>query len=537
MTRWSSLIALCFVQAFVVYDFQVGELLIKPLVLDFGAGHMQILNFETNYLLMFACFSIVASYFGLAFGWKKVLRVGILLFLVSQSLIYFATKIEMILVARLLSGLGAACAVPSVLSLAMAFYKKLGERALIFGIFGSVFAYFRFEAPLFADYLLNEYGIKGTYLFIIFLGVTSYVLSFMIQKTEQNKISFVMDTKGMVLIVLFIFTFLFGLSRASIWGVILASSSAPIRVFWFMSPAFFIVSMSKFFFIYFLKHEVVFEKEHGFALMPTSLFKNSMVLISLIQVGIVFAFLASPMSLLLEYLKQAMELSTRIISGVVLVYVIAAILFFMAMPLFILRMFKARSIFTFATIMGTIGSFFVFYSIGVDSFNARVLYIGLILFAFHNASILVLACLLIVSNLGQRDAEQSAGTIIAYKHILGTFASATTALILSLIIGITFRVSLQDTKMSAQAQAHFKEFTFVKALTSLNEFLSDGKVEQEAEELGFSEKDTNAYVEANQEFRAYSVAKAVIFMGLLFLLNLLFAKKIPQEVLLSRKKQ
>ncbi len=538
MKKWFSLIALCFGQMFVIYDLQVVEMIAKPLILKLGAGHIQVLNFEMNYVLMFACFSIIASYLGLFWGWKNILRAGIFLFLISQSVMYFSSSMGAILFARLLSGLGAACVVPSLISLAMAIYKELNERAIVFAVFGSIFVYFKFEALFVVDYLLNQYGNQATYLVLIFFGITSYVLSFMIPNTEMKKPEkFILNFKAMAQITIFIFMFLFGFSRAPIWGVLLASNSAPMRVLWFLSPALALIWVSKFFFIYFVKHEIAFEKQNGFSIMPTGLLKNSTVVISLVQIGMVFGFLASPMLLLLEYLKDAMELSAKAISGVFSIYSCAAILFFLAMPIFMLKQFTAKSLFMMATIGGTIGSFFVFYSIGVDDFNATSLYMGLVLFAFHNAVLLVLSCLLIMSNIGQRDAEQASGTMLAYKHVLSTFIMGTSLLVLSLFIGVTFRIHTQDADLSDTAKDHFREFTVTKALTTAEEFLSDSEARHEAEELNLLEEDAEAFVEYNKYFRAYSIAKSIIVIGLLFLLNLLFAKKIPQEILLGRKKQ
>ncbi|WP_167569036.1 MFS transporter [Brevibacillus migulae] len=156
----------------------------------------------TGYTLAYAVTLIIGGRLGDRFGRKKMLQIGVAGFTLASLLCGLSTSVEMLTIARILQGLGAALFSPQVLSLIQATYPP-EKRGMIFGLYGASQGLAASTGQIIGGWLLqiNLWGLdwKWVFFFCVPIGILILLMTpFIPESKSPGSIS--LDWLGAVLI-------------------------------------------------------------------------------------------------------------------------------------------------------------------------------------------------------------------------------------------------------------------------------------------------------------------------------------------------
>src|SRR5512135_82564 len=112
---------------------------------------------DTVYALVFAALLITLGRAGDLFGRRRLFLIGVSVFVVASLLAAQAPNGGLLILGRVVQGLGAAMILPSTLSTVNATFTGR-DRAIAFGIWGSVIGGMAAIGPLLGGWLTSSYG-------------------------------------------------------------------------------------------------------------------------------------------------------------------------------------------------------------------------------------------------------------------------------------------------------------------------------------------------------------------------------------------
>ncbi len=136
-SRWLGLVALTIGVAMIIVDATIVNVAIPSIIRDLGISLTQAEWANSIYSLVFASLLISVGRLGDVVGRRLVFFAGLLVFVAASLVTARAPTGTVLLVGRLLQGVGGALILPSTLSIVNATFRGR-ERAIAFGIWGSV---------------------------------------------------------------------------------------------------------------------------------------------------------------------------------------------------------------------------------------------------------------------------------------------------------------------------------------------------------------------------------------------------------------
>jgi EmrB/QacA subfamily drug resistance transporter len=138
--RWIALVVLCLGQLMMVLDATIVNVALPAIQrnLRFSQGNLTwVMN---GYLITFGGFLLLAGRMGDLIGRKKVFLAGLVMFTAASVLCGLAGSQTLLVLGRLLQGVGAAVASSVILAIIVTEFPGAGERARAMGMFGFVSA-------------------------------------------------------------------------------------------------------------------------------------------------------------------------------------------------------------------------------------------------------------------------------------------------------------------------------------------------------------------------------------------------------------
>ena len=234
------------------------------------------------YSLCAGAFMVAGGMLGIIIGWKKNFRIGVILAIVGELMLAISTNVVMFTWGgRLLVGLGASFMIPSVLGLIPGIYSGK-ERVFAFGAIGAATGIAAAAGPIVAGFLLDAFGFRvafgalAVYFLLILIG------SYAIPDVERSAQRLKMDVRGTIVAALGLFLFLIGISKISVWGLIMPLQ-APFTVFG-ISPSLPLAALGIIVLALLVVMEKSIEQKNGCALLPSSFLKSAQVVPDCLQV-------------------------------------------------------------------------------------------------------------------------------------------------------------------------------------------------------------------------------------------------------------
>lgn len=171
------------------------------------------------YALFFAMTMVAGGRMGDMFGHRKMMLIGLSIFLFSSVMCFFSPSLDFLIGARALQGIGAGCVWPCTLAFGATRVSRPEHRAMIMGLIlagvtsGNVFG------PLISGAAVN-YGDWRLFFLanVVFSTISMLTALFLMQREKQHKKGEHIDFAGMAVLSIAVLLLLYGLDVGEDWG-------------------------------------------------------------------------------------------------------------------------------------------------------------------------------------------------------------------------------------------------------------------------------------------------------------------------------
>ncbi|WP_171101960.1 MFS transporter [Ruegeria sp. HKCCD7255] len=217
-------------------DFTGALMLVPAIENSFDSditGTQWVLNI---YALFFAMTMVAGGRMGDMFGHRKMMIIGLSIFLFSSIMCFVAPGLDYLIVARALQGIGAGCVWPCTLAFGATKVSKPEHRALIMGMIlagvttGNVFG------PMISGAAVTLGEWRLFFLAnVVFSAISMATAIFVMEKETQHKQGERIDFAGMAILSFAVLLLLYGLDIGADWGW----TSVPLLLLFFASGVLF----------------------------------------------------------------------------------------------------------------------------------------------------------------------------------------------------------------------------------------------------------------------------------------------------------
>lgn len=252
---------------------------------EFSANAAMLSWVATSFLLSSAVFLAPFSRLADIVGRKKIFNLGLIIFTISSFLCAFSPNIEILIVWRIIQGIGGAFIFGTAMAIITSVFPREKRGKALGIVVASVYSGLTL-GPFIGGFLTKTWGWEGIFLFVVPLGILSLILSFIYFKEDwADAKGEKFDWKGSILYGFAIISLMYGFSELpGIHGILLTLTG--------------ILGIAAF---------VYFEKKQEFPVLNIQLFQNNRVFAfsnyaALINYSATFA-IGFLLSLYLQYIK------------------------------------------------------------------------------------------------------------------------------------------------------------------------------------------------------------------------------------------
>ncbi|RSM55223.1 MFS transporter [Amycolatopsis sp. WAC 01376] len=257
---WLALGVLCLANFLILLDTTIVNTAAPVMMRALEAGIDEILWIFNGYLLTFAALLIVFGRLGDLVGPRTVFIAGLAGFTVASVLCGLSTSPGMLIVFRILQGVGAAALVPQALVLISAIFPAR-RRGAAFGIFTAVAGLASVSGPTLGGLLVTEFGWQSVFYLNLPIGLIAIVATLRLVPAPRTARSHRFDPVGVLLATTGLTALVFGLIEGERhdWGTV----AGPVSI-----PAIFAAS------VVLLVTFVLWERRRAEPLVPLTLFRD-----------------------------------------------------------------------------------------------------------------------------------------------------------------------------------------------------------------------------------------------------------------------
>ena len=212
--RWAALAILCLSLLIIAIDTTVLNMSIPSISADLQASTAQLMWIVDVYSIVFASLMLTTGTLGDRFGRKLLLAIGLAVFGIGSLAAAQATTSQMLIIFRVLQGIGGSMMMPSTLSIIINIFPDHGERSRAFAIWSGTFGIGAGVGPLVGGILLNFFSWPSVFYLnipIVLIGLTGGY--FLIPESKDSRKP-KLDFPGLVLSFLGIFLVVYSIIKA-----------------------------------------------------------------------------------------------------------------------------------------------------------------------------------------------------------------------------------------------------------------------------------------------------------------------------------
>jgi EmrB/QacA subfamily drug resistance transporter len=362
--RWRILGVLCLSLTIVMVGNSTLNVALPSLTRQLGASNTELQWIVDAYALVFAGLLFPAGAIGDRFGRKRVLQIGLFVFLVGSVMATLADSSGQLIVARAVMGAAAAFVMPSTLSsLTTAFPPR--ERARAIGMWAGVSAAGAAIGPVASGLLLEHFWWGSVFMVNIPLIVLALVLGRGLVPESRNPAGHPLDLPGAVL------------SMVAVTALVFAIIEAPTHG-WTSDPTLGAFALSLAAAVAF----VVRERTAVHPMLPLRLFRDRRFSVSSAGISLAFFAMFGTWFLMAQYLQFVLGLSPLQAGLVFLPFSVIILLASPQAPRLVVR-FGGRAIASTGFLCVALG-LFAFSRFTVDS-PVIAIYVAIVPMAFGMA--------------------------------------------------------------------------------------------------------------------------------------------------------
>lgn len=215
--RWIGLVFISLAVALIIVDSTIVNVAIPAIVDDLGITSTQVQWVQEASTLVFASLLLLFGSLADRIGRRRLLLIGVALFAGASVLASFAPTGDLLILARLIQGVGGAMMLPSTLSLLNATFQGR-ERGIAFAVWGSTIGGMAAVGPLLGGWLTTSFSWRWAFGINIPLGVIIAIGVLWAVGESRAKNAPVIDAIGAVLSVILFGALVFGLIEGRTLG-------------------------------------------------------------------------------------------------------------------------------------------------------------------------------------------------------------------------------------------------------------------------------------------------------------------------------
>lgn len=270
------------------------------------------------YPLISAPVMVAAGILGGAFGWRKLLIVGLAIVVLAEALASVSTNIIFFnYVARTLIGIGAGLCVPAVLGYITDNFSR-AQMTTSFALLSASVALSAALAPIASGIVVMYLSWQAGFVILAALFLLCLLGFFFFAPRDAASGGVArFDYAGFILLFVGLTTILLALSKASTWGVFFANTQAPFSIYQISPCLFFVLAGIALLFI-FMRHENIRERKYGkdAVLLRCVLLTTPGIRAGLFMTGFYYYLAMGAAFVLVLYLQIVLKYNA-VISGVI----------------------------------------------------------------------------------------------------------------------------------------------------------------------------------------------------------------------------
>ncbi len=215
--KWWTLAAVSFGLFMIMLDNTVVNVALPSIQSDLGAGLSELQWIVTGYALSFAALMLIGGKLADAYGRRLIFVIGILVFTGASLWCGLSDTGSMLIVARVVQGVGAALMNPATLSIIAATFPAR-QRGTAIGIWAGVSALALAIGPLVGGLLTQHLSWHWIFFVNIPVGVIAIAASFLLITESKDDTHESLDLPGLGTSALGLFALTYGLIEANTYG-------------------------------------------------------------------------------------------------------------------------------------------------------------------------------------------------------------------------------------------------------------------------------------------------------------------------------
>ena len=314
---WPALWALVLGFFMILVDSTIVSVATPAIIDDLGASITAVVWVTSAYLLAYAVPLLITGRLGDRFGPKNLYLTGLVVFTLSSLWCGLAGDINMLIIARVVQGLGAALMTPQTMAVITRIFAP-NKRGAAMGLWGATAGVATLVGPILGGVLVDGFGWEWIFIVNVPVGIVAFVLAWRLVPsltTHAHKF----DILGVVLSGVGLFLVVFGLQEGETyeWGTITGFITVPL-----------LIGVGVVVLIAFVIWQAV---QKGEPLLPLSLFKDrnfALANVAITAMGFVITGMVLPLMIFFQSVRELsptqsalMLVPMAVISGVLAPFV------------------------------------------------------------------------------------------------------------------------------------------------------------------------------------------------------------------------
>lgn len=242
--RWFGLAAISLAVALIIMDSTIVSVIIPPIISDLDLSTTQVQWVQEIYTLVFAALLMVWGRVSDRVGRRKILLIGLVIFVGSSILCALAPTGSALIAARAIQGVGGSMMMPTTLSLLNSSFRGR-ERMIAFAVWGSTIGGMAAVGPVVGGWLATAASWHWAFLINLPLGILIFAgILFFVGEYKELSTQKLTDWFGGLLSILGFGSLVFALIEGRVYGWWNAAEDAPFSLGSFsIIPLVFLVSV------------------------------------------------------------------------------------------------------------------------------------------------------------------------------------------------------------------------------------------------------------------------------------------------------
>ncbi len=216
--RWIGLVFISMAISLVIIDGTIVNTIFPSVIADLKLTSTEVQWVQESYVLVFASLLLVWGTIGDRIGRRKLLIIGILIFIAASVWAGFSTDAGSMILARIVQGIGGAMVLPTTLSLVNATFHGR-ERGIAFAIWGSTIGGMVAVGPVLGGWLATDFDWRWAFNINAPLGVIIVIgLLIFAKESKVENLTGKIDILGALISVVMFASLVFGLIEGRTYG-------------------------------------------------------------------------------------------------------------------------------------------------------------------------------------------------------------------------------------------------------------------------------------------------------------------------------